>query len=248
MVEAVRTKRCRVCGEEKPLAEMSRRKNRKDGYDSCCLACHRVKTKQWAAANPEKVIAKRRKFYEQNPTYDHDYYLAHADKKRLATREWSKNHAEQKANYSKHWRERHAQRERERKKRWFEMNREKKRELDRQWRLTNHEQARLSRQRSEQGNLEAGRIRKHRRRAQKKGNGGTFTVQEWQALKAKYDHRCLACHRSEPEIQLHQDHIIPIDKGGMNTIDNIQPLCRECNSRKGTKTIDYRPIKQEIKD
>jgi 5-methylcytosine-specific restriction endonuclease McrA len=240
------TKRCRVCGEDKPLAEMKRKKANKDGYDTRCLACNRLKTKQWAAANPEKVIANRKKFYEQNPNYDSEYYRAYAEKKRVAVRQWRLNNPEKAREKDRNWRLNNAEKERARKQRWFEENREKKRELDRQWREANRDQARASRQKSEQTNLDAGRIRKHRRRAKKKGNGGTFTVQEWQALKARYDHRCLACHRQEPEIQLHQDHVIPIDKGGLNSIDNIQPLCRECNSRKGTKIIDYRKLETEI--
>ena len=247
-MDSAGTKRCRVCGVDKPLAEMSRRKDRKDGYDTCCLACHRLKTKRWAAAIPEKVIAKRKKFYEQNPSYDRDYHQANAEKKRLAVREWSRTHAEQKAETNRRWRERHAQRERERKHRWVEEHREEKRALDRRRSLANPERVRASRRRSEQANPEAGRIRKHRRRAKLKGSGGSFSVEEWHMLKAEYGNQCLSCQRKESDVQLHQDHIIPIDKGGSNTIDNIQPLCRECNSRKGTKIIDYRPSKENCKD
>lgn len=53
----------------------------------------------------------------------------------------------------------------------------------------------------------------------------------------KYGKKCLCCG-DEENISL--DHIIPIFHSGKNELDNLQPLCRSCNSRKGTKTIDYR--------
>lgn len=69
---------------------------------------------------------------------------------------------------------------------------------------------------------------------------GRFTPQEWIALKAYCNNTCLCCGRSEPEIKLTIDHIIPLILGGSNTIDNIQPLCKSCNSSKSAKHIDYR--------
>lgn len=52
-----------------------------------------------------------------------------------------------------------------------------------------------------------------------------------------YGRFCLCCG-TDKNISL--DHIIPIIKGGLNIIDNLQPLCKLCNSKKGTKIIDYR--------
>jgi 5-methylcytosine-specific restriction endonuclease McrA len=79
---------------------------------------------------------------------------------------------------------------------------------------------------------------KQNRRARSKGR---FTANEWKELKAVYNYRCLCCGEIEPRILLSVDHVIPLVKGGSNTIDNIQPLCVSCNSKKGTKTTDYRP-------
>ena len=67
-----------------------------------------------------------------------------------------------------------------------------------------------------------------------------FTAGQWRALKQQYSNTCLCCLRSEPEIKLCVDHVIPLSKGGPNTIDNIQPLCKSCNSSKGTSSADFR--------
>lgn len=75
------------------------------------------------------------------------------------------------------------------------------------------------------------------RRARIAGCEGSYTSQEWEYLCELFDYRCLCCGEQKP---LTVDHVIPISKGGRNSIDNLQPLCLECNLRKATKVIDYR--------
>ncbi len=69
---------------------------------------------------------------------------------------------------------------------------------------------------------------------------GEYTAREWIELKEKYNYTCLCCGKREPEIRLTVDHVIPISRGGSNTIENIQPLCITCNKKKHTKKTDYR--------
>lgn len=67
----------------------------------------------------------------------------------------------------------------------------------------------------------------------------SHTYGEWELLKKQYGNTCPCCHKSEPEIKLTEDHIIPLSKGGSDLIENIQPLCSHCNKVKNVKIIKY---------
>jgi 5-methylcytosine-specific restriction endonuclease McrA len=85
------------------------------------------------------------------------------------------------------------------------------------------------------------RVKDNNRRAKMLESGGKFTTREWREMKKRYDYTCLRCRRMEPDIKLTIDHIKPINDGGRNDANNIQPLCVSCNSSKGARHIDYRP-------
>ncbi|MDD5013917.1 MAG: HNH endonuclease [Atribacterota bacterium] len=68
---------------------------------------------------------------------------------------------------------------------------------------------------------------------------GLHTFGEWENLKIQYNWTCPCCGKKEPEIKLTQDHIVPLIKGGSNWIENIQPLCFNCNCKKHTNIIFY---------
>ncbi len=67
---------------------------------------------------------------------------------------------------------------------------------------------------------------------------GTHTDDEWSAMLVACAHKCVRCGSDEP---LTKDHIIPVYQGGSDSIDNLQPLCRSCNSAKGPDDTDLRP-------
>lgn len=86
-----------------------------------------------------------------------------------------------------------------------------------------------------------------RRKLLKLKVGGSHTFSEWEILKAQYNWTCPCCYKLEPEIVLSEDHIIPLSKGGSNNIENIQPLCHSCNSKKNIKIIKYANSRDRVK-
>lgn len=84
-------------------------------------------------------------------------------------------------------------------------------------------------------NPEKQRFMEKRRRARLQNAPGSHTFEQWQRLLFEHGHMCPYCQRHEPEIQLTQDHIIPLSRGGSDDISNIQPLCVSCNASKGAK-------------
>ena len=81
-----------------------------------------------------------------------------------------------------------------------------------------------------------------RRRARLNNAEGSYTTHEWHNLLSKHP-KCPKCGRTWEEIPppldrttvITADHIVPISRGGSNSIENIQPMCYSCNSKKGNR-------------
>lgn len=125
---------------------------------------------------------------------------------------------------------------------YYQENRGHVAELNRLWYQNNWEKARKRSDLWKKNNKSKLVEYEHRRRVRE--GSSSFTAQEWDALKAKFNHACLGCGRAEPDIKLSPDHVVPLAKGGTNDIGNIQPLCcsrkGNCQSKKGVKILDFR--------
>ncbi|MBL7870818.1 MAG: HNH endonuclease [Cyclobacteriaceae bacterium] len=65
-----------------------------------------------------------------------------------------------------------------------------------------------------------------------------MTSQLRDQIKQRDNYKCYSCSlgiENEPNLLLEIDHIIPLSKGGMTTLENLQTLCWKCNRTKGAK-------------
>lgn len=73
----------------------------------------------------------------------------------------------------------------------------------------------------------------HNRRAARLSAKGTHTKEQWLDKIAEYRGCCAYCGMTG---KMTRDHYIPLSRGGSNSIDNIVPACRHCNSSKHDMT------------
>lgn len=73
------------------------------------------------------------------------------------------------------------------------------------------------------------------RRVRILGAEGSHTHDEWIAVCVRQYWRCAGCREDIPREMVTKDHVVPLKAGGTDYIENIQMLCRPCNSSKGAK-------------
>lgn len=211
-------KKCPVCKQIKPLTEFYKNKNKKYGVQPRCKVCADKSTKKWRSENTERVSTKNKEHHRKH------YREKLAEfKKRL-----------------KQYYESNKEKILERQRKYRKNNIEKTRETRKQWRIAHPEKESQYRRNWTGKNQDKTLAKDRNRRARKVANGGKITAKEWEDLKKKYDYTCLCCKKREPDIVLTLDHVLPLVSGGKHSINNAQPLCRPCNSKKGAQHIDYR--------
>jgi 5-methylcytosine-specific restriction endonuclease McrA len=72
---------------------------------------------------------------------------------------------------------------------------------------------------------------------------GRHTTKQWKALCEEFDYRCVRCGASGQKLE--RDHIVPIYQKGSDGIENIQPLCKECNCSKSSESINWVELRRE---
>ena len=217
-------KTCIHCGQTKSLTEFSKDRSRKDGYRETCRVCR--STHRNASRNDHDRA--HRRHYDRNRYISDEVYRL---KEQERCREKQKRFYREKPAF----RQRQLEHSKKNVRRLMQDPVRYRRHLDhnqarvRIWLETKPEWAETYRLK--------GRLNRQRYRARLSAAHGSFSQDEWQQLCEQYEYRCACCGEKKP---LTVDHVIPLSRGGSNAIENIQPLCRTCNSSKKDKHIDYR--------
>jgi 5-methylcytosine-specific restriction endonuclease McrA len=186
-----------------------------DGRMGKCKAC--VKS---------RVRENRRNRKQQYAEYERS--RANLPHRIEARRKYYEEHKEQIYEHKKTWTANNSQRVASLKRDYYERNREEVISRSKTWAEENAEKVKVAK-----ANI------RRRRRVAENASGGRFTVEEFNALSSAYGYACLSCGATDRLLEA--DHVVPLTRGGSDEISNIQPLCGECNRRKFTAIVDYRP-------
>lgn len=220
---------CTKCGIVKPIAEFYAHSGMAGGYLSDCKACKRAYAKARRKTNPDEMRAiDQRKYAKYRPerhARNKAIYAATRDESlQQSASYYAANREQVKAKSAAYFR---ANRDaaNARRRAYYEAHKAEHAAKAKAWRDAHPDECRAA---------------SHKRKALKRGNGGSYTAAEWKAIKAAQDYRCLACGVQEPAITLTVDHVLPLSMGGRNDAANLQALCLACNLRKKDRHIDYR--------
>lgn len=204
-------KLCRKCCVEKQLTEFYKAASQQDGIDRLCKVCRKQATLDSKARDPQRV--------------------------RLVKKEWRQKNKNRVAEQDKASRLKHREKRLVLLRQWRQRNKEQVRQSAYKWRAENPEKykatVRKSAKQWRSNNPEAKRAEAAKRRAQKRGVGGSYTKHDISALQVAQRNCCAACKTKL--VRFHVDHVVPLSAGGSNDRMNLQLLCPPCNLSKGAR-------------
>lgn len=228
------TKQCNKCKEIKPVSKkyFHVQKSVKSGFRSICKECIKEK-------------------YEKNKPNTHNTktpmtaydVMKKMEKRRIKNKSrYDKNKDKINARRRKKYKESKSRGEAKRKKyheNYYRNNKERYKE-------------RYQRYKESGKWIEVNRRANQKRRSRLKSLPSSYAKEDWLECLEYFDNRC--CYCGNDENHLHQDHFIPLSKGGEYTKNNIVPACKKCNLRKNAqdffswyKECDFYSSKKEQK-
>lgn len=250
------TKICTKCNCEKEL-ELFLFSKKTNKYLSWCKDCNSKYKKENYIKNKVKISEKAKIYRKDNKEElakrKKEYYNKNKSKVLEKNKLWRDSNKEKKAEMDKKYTEANKEHLSILQKKWKIENKEIISKKDKEYRILNKD--RLNIIKNIYRNTEKGKIAKtnseHKRRFLKKHSSDNTiplynkyypTSKCLMEMLQQQNYKCIYC---ECEINhklknIHLDHIIPINKGGLHGILNVQWLCSSCNTFKSDKDpIEY---------
>jgi uncharacterized Zn finger protein (UPF0148 family) len=170
-----------------------------------CPHCNIARARVWISTHPGYERARGRRRRAQDPE---------KFKQQRKARYWAER--DEAIAAAREWEVNHPDLARERKSKWRLENLAAMRQASRDWANAHPERIR------EQNSARRAKYR------------GRFTPEDVSAILERQKTRCVGCNALLGDAY-HIDHVAPVSKGGSNTADNLQLLCRHCNLSKHDK-------------
>lgn len=186
--------------------------------DGACLVCERISYRTKYLADPAKYHAAGRRWKERNADKVAAYVEATKPQRAVSRATYRKTNRTELVAKKREWRHNNPEKERAQRQRFSVRHKAVLAQRFAAWAKSNALHM---------------RIKAQNRRA-KKLSAGSHTKQDVLALVAKQRGRCVYCS-CDIRKRYTVDHIMPLFLGGSNNADNLQLVCKPCNSRKGAK-------------
>jgi 5-methylcytosine-specific restriction endonuclease McrA len=174
---------------------------------SCYVRGCRTAEATWNAKERHKrTLSRNPKLKERHAKYNRDWDACNPGRKSQLSVEWARQNKDRRRETTRQWMEDNAERVVEVRQAWYDANRERVRAR--------------------------GRRNMARRRARKQQNGvEPYTDAELWAQAEAIDWCCYLCGDKIADEWV-GEHVLPISRGGADSLSNVMPTCRPCNDRK----------------
>ena len=247
-------KKCIQCHEIKATTEFNKNSNHSNGFSSMCRECNKLFHRKWREQNKIEPKIKRREkkcsackqikpvnLFNKKACAIDGYCDECRECSNIRKREFNRTHPEIKAKRDRVYYQKNKEKRQEYALKWRTQNKEELKRKKREYRENNKEKVRDSKRREYQKNKENYVFNAANRRSRELNAKGKYTREDVMSLLSVQKGKCLKCGQPftndrKPSV----DHIIPLSKGGHNSIENLQLLCKPCNSSKGVNIEDLR--------
>lgn len=219
---------CNKCGKSFPSTPEYFRPQRNN-----CRSCERAEAKQYYRDHRAEVLEKKRQHRIENPELyaerDQQRYLNNPEKEKARWASYRQRNHDEVLNRTRRWRDQNPDKVKSYTFKYYYDNREREKQ-----------KARRQYQKNKPYYIAYAKQATAKRRAIIAQADGSFSSADIRGLYAEQEGRCFYCGIPiylELSGDVHVDHVIPISRGGSNSVDNLVCACASCNLSKKDKLV-----------